>query len=101
MKQFSMAHLPPAEYEAIESALLGTTKGRWFLREFLDRNRDSETVSMLNAVARLHDVVIGEPGKPQQASRDIKALIEEMRRARRYARGLDAAAQARHLQDVM
>ncbi len=101
MKHSPMAHFPEADYQAIESALLGTSKGQWFLREFLDRNKGAETLSMLHAVTRLHRVLVGEEaGRGQQVARDVKALIEDIRRTRRLSAGMDDAGRVRHLLDL-
>jgi chemotaxis protein CheZ len=41
------------EYEALESALLQTTRGRAFLGEFSRRNRQSDTMAVLAAIEKL------------------------------------------------
>lgn len=42
-----------AEYDAILSAFMETTRGRWFLTEYTKRNRNADTAMVLAAVARI------------------------------------------------
>jgi hypothetical protein len=44
-------------YETIERAVMETARGRWFLAEFALRNRQSETVTLLNSISRLERVI--------------------------------------------
>jgi chemotaxis protein CheZ len=48
---------PPAlsreDYEAIEAAVMETSRGRWFLAEYARRNRHADTAVLLDAIARL------------------------------------------------
>lgn len=46
-----------AEYEAIESAVLETARGRWFLREHARRNRQADTTLLLSALAHLEETI--------------------------------------------
>ncbi|MCB8821179.1 FUSC family protein [Microvirga rosea] len=41
------------DYEAIEAAVLETSRGRWFLREYARRNRNADTQAVLAAIAGL------------------------------------------------
>ncbi|WP_119061167.1 hypothetical protein [Dichotomicrobium thermohalophilum] len=43
------------DYRAIEDALMGSDYGRWFLGEYLARNRSEETQRLLEALDRLED----------------------------------------------
>jgi hypothetical protein len=43
----------PADFEAIEAAVMETERGRWFLAEFLRRRRGDDTVLILAAIGRL------------------------------------------------
>ena len=58
-----------ANFAAIEAALLDSPRGRWFLAEYLRRNRSAETDLLLNAIARLEVAVT----KPQQQVHAIHA----------------------------
>lgn len=42
-----------ADYDAIERAIRETSRGRWFLACYLERNRSSETHMLLNAIRKL------------------------------------------------
>ena len=47
------APLAEEDYDAIESAVMETRRGRWFLAEFARRNRNSDTVILLDAIRKL------------------------------------------------
>src|SRR5215213_3751659 len=61
-----MANLPvpapisDADYEAIEGAVMESTRGRWFLAEFARRNRNADTTMLLKALDRIESAVRGE-----------------------------------------
>jgi chemotaxis protein CheZ len=61
-----MSTTPPplsqADYEAIESAVMETMRGRWFLSEYARRNRHADTTMLLAALDRLEAVLRGERG---------------------------------------
>jgi chemotaxis protein CheZ len=63
---YAMASLPTyaplseADYEAIESAVMETSRGRWFLAEFARRNRHADTAMLLKALERIEGAVTGE-----------------------------------------
>lgn len=42
-----------SDYDAIERAIRETSRGRWFLACYLERNRSSETHMLLNAIRKL------------------------------------------------
>jgi chemotaxis regulatin CheY-phosphate phosphatase CheZ len=50
---------PPGavDYETIEAAVMETSRGRWFLAEYARRNRHAETEGLLEAMARIENVV--------------------------------------------
>ena len=54
------APLSEADYEAIESAVMETSRGRWFLAEFARHNRHADTKMLLNALERIEGAVTGE-----------------------------------------
>lgn len=56
--------LPTDEYHAIESAVLETARGRWFLEEYARRHRVADTEILLEAIARLENSIGGAPDKP-------------------------------------
>jgi hypothetical protein len=52
--------LSDTDYEAIEAAVMETTRGRWFLMEYARRNRTADTRQILTAIERLESTVSGE-----------------------------------------
>lgn len=46
-----------SDYQAIEKAMLETARGRWFLNEFMARNRASDTQTLLDAIAKLESSI--------------------------------------------
>lgn len=57
---------PLEEYDAIESAVLETARGRWFLEEFARRHRVADTQTLLDAISRLG--VTSSPAPTQPAA---------------------------------
>jgi chemotaxis protein CheZ len=53
--------LTQADYDMIESAVLETMRGRWFLAEYARRNRHADTTMLLSAIDRLEAAVRDEP----------------------------------------
>ena len=51
--------LSPESFEAIESAVLETQRGRWFLAEYAKRLRSRETTQLLEQIRRLEATVSG------------------------------------------
>lgn len=64
-----------ADYEAIEAALLQSTRGRWFLSEFARQNRSADTRMLLAAITKLENTVM-QPHKGAQNSHMRRDLIE-------------------------
>ncbi len=46
-----------ADFDAIEAAVMETERGRWFLAQFADRNRNSDTTVLLDAIKKLENSV--------------------------------------------
>lgn len=46
-----------ADYEVIESAVMETQRGRWFLKEYARRNRAADTTMLLGAIERLEGMM--------------------------------------------
>lgn len=65
--------LPTEEYHAIESAVLETARGRWFLEEYARRHRVADTEILLEAIARLGNSIRGAPDKPLADTAPIDA----------------------------
>src|SRR5215468_9775805 len=53
--------LSEADYDMIESAVLETNRGRWFLAEYARRNRHADTKMLLAAIERMEAAIRGEP----------------------------------------
>lgn len=86
------AHQPISEsdYEAIEAAVKETARGRWFLEEFAQRNRNADTRLVLEAIQRLQRTVLGaEPAPAAPAQPAIRA--EELGEIERTAERTRAA----------
>jgi hypothetical protein len=77
--------LTPADYIAIERAILQSAKGRGFLSDYLLRNRNAETELLLEAIARLHRALEGTEGARQltRMKSDLVDLQRNMARTRR------------------
>jgi chemotaxis protein CheZ len=78
-----MSTTPPplseADYEAIESAVVETMRGRWFLAEYARRNRHADTKMLLVALDRIEASLRGE-GSVETMDR-IRFDIVEMAKA--------------------
>jgi chemotaxis protein CheZ len=98
--------LPPAsqtvtdtEYEAIEAAVKETARGRWFLDEFAQRNRNADTRLVLDAIQRLQRSVLGAESEPAPAPQipamreDLNEIERTAEQTRKALRELDAERQ--------
>jgi hypothetical protein len=72
------------DYEAIERAIRETSRGRWFLACYLERNRSAETKMLLGAIAKL-----------EAAMRDNGHVIEDSNVSESLAAIYEAVGQAR------
>ncbi len=63
------------DYDAIEEALLQSTRGRWFLTEYTQRNRNADTRMLLDAITKLETSLL-LPQKPAENAHLRKDLIE-------------------------
>jgi chemotaxis protein CheZ len=75
------APLSEADYGAIESAVLETNRGRWFLAEYARRNRNADTTMLLAALDRIEGWVKGERGDGVQPVDRIRGDLVEMAKA--------------------
>jgi hypothetical protein len=46
-----------SDFEAIESAIMETSRGRWFLSEYARRNRHADTNMLLSAINKLKEII--------------------------------------------
>ena len=81
--------LPPAnqplsetDYEAIEVAVMETARGRWFLAEYAQRNRNADTRLVLEAIQRLQRSVLGAE-TAIVAAPDMPAIRSELNEVER------------------
>lgn len=64
--------LSDEDYGAIEAAVIATARGRSFLREFARRQRHADTLSLLDAIARLEQrLAAGRVERDAAAVEDI------------------------------
>jgi hypothetical protein len=73
-----------SDYDAIERAIRETTRGRWFLSCYLERNRSAETRVLLDAIARL-----------EAAMRDSGHMVDALAPAEALSKVADALTDAR------
>ena len=59
---YSVTPLSQDDYEAIEDAVMETSRGRWFLSEYAKRNRNSDTSVLLEAISKLEKGLTGSHG---------------------------------------
>ncbi len=71
----AVSPLTEADYDAIESAVVETARGRWFLAEYARRNRHADTATLLAALNRIESVIRGEQAA-QSADRFRFDLVE-------------------------
>lgn len=66
--------LPERDYEAIESAVMETERGRWFLAEYARRNRSADTDMLLAAIRKLESAL-----SDRQAALDADPRHDQVR----------------------
>jgi hypothetical protein len=82
-----LAGLPDeADYDAVHAALMATERGRRFLAEFADRNRNADTTMVVGAIARVEAAIRGEATAPAAAAvaddlLEIAAAIDRLEAA--------------------
>lgn len=72
------------DYEAIESALMESARGRWFLAEFGRRNKAADTHVLLEAITKLESAVLRPRGAANAdlIRRDLIEMSEAISRTR-------------------
>lgn len=72
------------DYDTIEAAVMETARGRWFLSQYAQRNRSSDTRAVLDAIGKLESIVQVTRSGPQEQVRyelmDMSAAIERTKR---------------------
>jgi chemotaxis regulatin CheY-phosphate phosphatase CheZ len=69
------------DYRLIEDALLQNPRGRWFLEEFLNRNRPEDTQKLLEAIRRIESNLEQKNKQPADDIDPIRMSIIEMSKA--------------------
>jgi hypothetical protein len=69
---------PREQYEALESAVMESARGRWFLAEYARRNRAADTMMLLDALKKLEGVAAATP----RPSPDIEGLTAAVKATR-------------------
>jgi len=73
---------PETEYRAIESALLESARGRWFLAEHSRRARRLDTLTLQDAIAKLQSSMREPPALLGQLQHEIEGLQELLKETR-------------------
>ena len=79
------------DYDAIESAIMETARGRWFLFEYARRHRQADTLMVMSAINSLHDslqtklesnvqtTLAAQRRGPYQVSTTVTAALPDLR----------------------
>lgn len=73
---------PREQYEALESAVMESARGRWFLAEYARRNRAADTMMLLDALKKLENVASSTGVKAEHGLPDIEQLANTIKAAR-------------------
>lgn len=78
------ATLPEKDYEEIESAVMETARGRWFLREYARRNRNADTAMLLRAMQKLETAMpeVAERASGAAGRRELAGMSAAIAKAR-------------------
>lgn len=80
---------PPADsdYDSILAAVMETARGRWFLQEYAQRNRNADTGALLTAIGRIESLLQAKPEVPADPAdagtiarvhRDIAGVLDAL-----------------------
>ena len=85
------AALPSEEdYAAISEAFMETSRGRWFLTEYAKRNRNADTLMVLDAVARIEQSLAAQKEERLFAQREERLAAQQERLAAQREESLSA-----------
>jgi hypothetical protein len=73
---------PREQYELIESAVMESARGRWFLAEYARRNRAADTSMLLDALKRLENITAANGAGTERPAVDVAGLAATIRSAR-------------------
>lgn len=66
----------PVDYEAIERAVMESSRGRWFLEEYARRLRRNETGNLLQAIGKLETVIAdSQDALTERLSRALGVIV--------------------------
>jgi chemotaxis protein CheZ len=84
--------LRASDYEALESALLGSTRGRWFLSEYSRRNRSADTQMLLDAITKLEGAFVRQSmdGHSDRIRHELIEMSEAISQTRREIAAIKA-----------
>ncbi len=87
-----LAGLPDAaDYDVVLAAIMATERGRRFLTEFAERNRNADTAMVVGAIARVEAAIRGDAA-PQAAAAGTGDLVEIAAAVDRIAAAIAAGA---------
>jgi hypothetical protein len=92
LSPISACAAPPSEadFDAIREAFMETSRGRWFLTEYAKRNRNADTATVLDAVARIEQTLAAQQkAAPDDALPKALAAIRNSLAEARAAAGFD------------
>jgi hypothetical protein len=101
-----LAGLPDeADYDALHAALMASERGRHFLKEYADRNRNADTAMVVAAIARVEAALRGEGAPRAEAIGDlleVAAALDRIEAALAIGAAMapDPAAAIERLQDI-
>jgi hypothetical protein len=84
--------LAESDYDSILDAVMETARGRWFLREFAQRNRHADTGMLLTAIGRIESLLTSREDSPEPEPIPAPPRVAEA--------PADTAAVLRHLRDI-
>lgn len=71
-----------ADYQSFCDTLSATARGRWFLAEYTQRNRNADTAVLLTALDRIEQIVRGQNPELRREHDELRVLLETLRLAR-------------------
>lgn len=105
----ALTPLSQADYDAIEAAVMETARGRWFMAEYAKRNRQADTLQLLDSIQRIERVVgvgLQESGRNNNLTEaaeligDLRADLERIS-GKANGRGSGLAAQMESAADTI
>lgn len=105
----ALTPLSQADYDAIEAAVMETARGRWFMAEYAKRNRQADTLQLLESIQRIERVVgagLQESGRDDNLAEaaeligDLRADLERIS-GKADGRGSGLAAQIEAAADTI